>query len=89
MANLIFQNSQGRERIIAQVHNYQDITNEIDKFIADANDKWPNKKPFKIYYIRTYNEDGRAKFDVGSHTEFFFLDQEWPINNNINEVYLV
>lgn len=89
MAQLIFQNSRGQERIIAEVHNYHDITNAIDKFIADANDRWPNKKPFKSYYIRIWNEDGRAKFDVGSHSEFFFLNCEWPNNNNENEVYFI
>ena len=27
----------------------------------------------KIYYIRGWNEDNATVFDVGSHTEFFYL----------------
>ena len=48
---------------------------EIDKFIADANDRWPNKKPFKRYYTRIYEEDEMIKIDVGSWTEFFYIEK--------------
>ena len=78
MAKLWFRNSKGQERIIAEVHNYKEITTAIDNFIAESNEKYPDKTPFKRYYTRMWNEDGRAKFDVGSWSEFFFLDRPWP-----------
>lgn len=78
MANLIFRNSRNQERVIAEVHNYQDIWKAIDNFILECNTKWPKKNPFKRYYTRVWNEDGRAKFDVGSWSEFFYLDCPWP-----------
>lgn len=79
MAQLIFSNSHEQERVIAEVHNSQEITQEIDKFIEEANKRFPKKNPFKRHYMRIWNEDGRAKFDVGSWSEFFYLDREWPL----------
>ena len=44
----------------------------INDFIEECNRKYTNKRPFKSYYTRIWEEDGMIKFDVGSHTEFFF-----------------
>jgi hypothetical protein len=63
---LYFQNSQGKERVIAEVSDEKEAFDEINKFCEERN--------FKIYYIRTWMVNGRKKFDVGSHTEFFWLD---------------
>lgn len=62
---LYFGNSLGVERVIAEVQNEEEAMNEIDKFCEERN--------FKIYYVRTWMENGRKKYDVGSHTEFFYL----------------
>ena len=70
---LIFQNSRGEERVIAEPSNREEVNKEINKFLDDHN--------FKSYYTRVWEENGRLIFDVGSHTEFFILEgmsfKEW------------
>lgn len=63
---LIFQNSNGEERVIAEPSNKEDVSKEIKSFL--------DEHKFKSYYIRVWEENGRLKFDVGSHTEFFYLE---------------
>ena len=63
---LIFKNSRGKERVIAEPSTAEEIFKEINKFLDDHN--------FKSYYTRVWEEDGRLKFDVGSHTEFFYVE---------------
>ena len=63
---LIFQNSRGEERVIAEPQNREEISKEINKFLDDHN--------FKSYYTRVWEENGRLIYDVGSHTEFFILE---------------
>ena len=63
---LIFRNKQGKERVIAESKNVKEIHKEIKKFVDDHH--------FKSYYTRVYEEDGKLKFDVGSHTELFYLE---------------
>jgi hypothetical protein len=62
---LYFENSQGIERLIAEVVNEDEAFKEINKFCEERN--------FKIYYVRSWMKDGRKTYDVGSHTEFFHL----------------
>ena len=73
---LFFQNSRHRERLIAEPNNKEEVTNAINKFLNDHN--------FKSYYTRVWEEEGRLKFDVGSWSEFFFLEDmsfdEWKTN---------
>lgn len=61
---LYFENSQGVERVIAEVANEEEAYKEINKFCEERN--------FEIYYVRTWMSNGRKKYDVGSHTEFFY-----------------
>ena len=82
MAKLRFGNSFGKRRVIAECNTFADVMTEIDKFIADANAKWPNKKPFKRYYTRIWNENGESVFDVGSHTEFFYFEFPYPTDEH-------
>lgn len=63
---LFFQNSQGKKRVIAYPASVSDAHKEMKKFMKERN--------FKSYYARVWEEDGMLKFDVGSHSEFFFLD---------------
>lgn len=63
---LIFQNSHGVERVIAYPNNEDEAIVEIYKFCRDRN--------FKIYYVRSWMENNRKVYDVGSHTEFFYLE---------------
>ena len=64
---LYFKNSHGERRIIAEPETEEEAYKEMRKFCEDRN--------FKIYYIRSWmTSDGLKKFDVGSWTEFFYLD---------------
>ena len=47
--------------------NKEEVHKEIKKFLDEYN--------FKSYYTRIWEENGRLKYDVGSHTEFFFLEE--------------
>lgn len=75
MTKLWFGNSFGKKRVIAECKTFAEVMAEIDKFIVDANGRWPNKEPFKRYYTRIYEEDGMIKIDVGSWTEFFYIEK--------------
>lgn len=68
---LYFENSIGQRRVIANPQTENEAYEIIDEFCEERN--------FKIYYIRTWRDDNGLKiFDVGSHTEFFILDdKEW------------
>ena len=63
---LIFQNSKGEERVIAEPSNREEVNREINKFLCDHN--------FKSYYTRVWEADGRLVFDVGSWSEVFILE---------------
>ena len=63
---LYFRSSNGKERVIAKPSNVEEVSKEIKKFIDNHN--------FKSYYTIACEENGRLKFDVGSHTEFFYLE---------------
>ena len=76
MAKLWFRNSKGQERFLTECENLQEVNIEIDKFIAECNEKWPKKTPFKRYYTRIWEEDGRVKIDVGSWSEFFYTEKK-------------
>lgn len=62
---LIFQNSSNEERVIAEPKSRDEAMKNIRLFLKEHN--------FRCYYIREWEENGRLKFDVGSHTEFFYL----------------
>ena len=74
MAKLIFQNRLGIERWIADCDTWQQVNYYIDEFIKQANEGRAEDKKFKIHYIRTWQEEGRTKIDVGSWSEFFFWE---------------
>ena len=62
---LYFENSQGKERLIAECETVQEAHKEIDKFL--------NERNFKSYYSRSWgNEDG-VTIDFGSHSEFMVI----------------
>lgn len=73
---LYFEDRYGERRQIATCDGLDSAYRAIDKFIADANARKPKgSKPFKSYYVRSWEEEGFIKFDVGSHTEFFLLEK--------------
>ena len=64
--NLIFKNSNGRERVVATV----DSEEQALKIICDFCDE----KNLVIHYIRSWRYGNGKKFDYGSHDEFFYLE---------------
>lgn len=64
---LYFENSYGERRLIAEPLSEENASEIIYAFCEERN--------FRIYYTRTWREpDGLKWYDVGSHTEFFMLD---------------
>lgn len=64
---LYFRNSYGEERLIAEPTTPQECRMEVNKFLNEHN--------FKSYYTRIHEEpDKRLCMDVGSWSEFFFVE---------------
>lgn len=64
---LYFQNSNGKERLVAEVNTQDEALSEIKGFCYE--------RGFKIPYYRIWGDidkDGMT-IDVGSHVEFFIL----------------
>ena len=66
MASLWFQDSLGKKRLIMEVNNFNDVFTGIRNFLFEHN--------YKSYYIRSWEEEGLIKYDVGSWSEFFYTD---------------
>lgn len=65
---LIFENSYGEERVIAEPQTEEEAWKYIHQFCKERN--------FKIYYVRGWmDNNNRITYDVGSHTEFFHLEK--------------
>ena len=67
MYKVIFQNSIHEEREIGTAVDMNGAYAVIDKFLDDHN--------FKSYYKRVWKENGRTKVDVGSWSEFFYVEE--------------
>ena len=66
--NVWFQSSENKERIVGEATDMMEIMQVIANFLDEHN--------FKSYYTRVWHTDSddRTWFDVGSHTEFFFVE---------------
>ena len=73
MAQLWFEDRFSNRRIVANCETESDIIKNIHSFINQCNKNKPVDKQFKIYYMRTWEENDEVVFDVGSHTEFFYV----------------
>lgn len=73
---LIFENSNGIERIIAEPKDEKEAWEEIHKFVEQCNTKRKDGRPFVIHYVRSWKNGNRTTYDIGSHTEFFHLLDE-------------
>lgn len=63
---LYFKDSRGNKRFVTEVNNESEAMEEIRAFCEERN--------FRIYYVRIWeNSEGAKVYDVGSHTEFFYL----------------
>lgn len=66
---LVFQNSQGHERKIADVETADEAYSEIKNFCRE--------RDFHIYYTRVWQDsDGATVYDVGAWNEKFRLIKE-------------
>ena len=66
--NVLFENSKGQSRIIDTVENEESAFKVINDFLDDHN--------YKSYYQRTWKKgDKTTVVDVGSHTEFFYIQE--------------
>lgn len=79
---LLFQNSQGKERVIAEPTNKREVIEEINKFLDEHN--------YKSYYMNVCEyEEGKLRIDVGSWSEFFLVGgmslKEWTDNGKKSE----
>ena len=68
MLNVMFENSKGHSRIIGTVENEESAFKVINDFLDDHK--------YKSYYQRTWKKDDKTTVvDVGSHTEFFYIQE--------------
>lgn len=67
MYKVIFQNSRKQEREIGTAADMNGAYDVIDKFLDEHN--------FKSYYKRVWEENGRTKVDVGSWSEFMYIEE--------------
>lgn len=78
---LYFRNSQAKFRAIANIDGRKP-DKEIAKQIVAKINEFCNERNFKIYYTRIWHEECKGKqmtkFDVGSHTEFFYFEKALP-----------
>lgn len=78
---LYFKNSYGKMRKIATIKEGKTVQESLDAAFAEIN-KFCRDRNFAIYYVRRWNTevDGQniSCFDVGSHTEFFYLEPAIP-----------
>ncbi len=73
---LYFENGEGVSREIATCNTETDVIKEIHKFINEHNKSKSKNNQFKSYYTRTWTENGKTWYDVGSWSEFFWVDKE-------------
>lgn len=64
---LLFQASNGNERLVAEVTSENEAMKKINDFCEE--------RDYKIPYVRSWGslDDEGITYDVGSHTEFFYL----------------
>lgn len=66
--NLYFRDSNGDKRLIAtNLQLEKEVWGHIQKFLDGYN--------YKPYYTRMWYANGYTWYDVGSHTEFFLVDE--------------
>lgn len=63
-----FQNSKGDVRVIADMVTDRDAAMSVIKDFCAERD-------YKIPYIRSWGSDEKTTYDVGSHTEFFYVEK--------------
>ena len=68
MLNVMFENSKSQKRIIGTAETNDEAFKVINDFLTDHN--------YKSYYQRIWKKDDKTTvIDVGSHTEFFYIQE--------------
>ena len=62
-----FLDSYNDKRELAEVQTKEEVWSIINKFLEERN--------YKSYYTRMWYEDNMTWIDVGSHSEFFLVDE--------------
>lgn len=77
-----FCNCYDEMRQIAEIKDVGDTSNEIFKAAMKVINQFLDDRRYKSYYTRFWREDRDGipmmKFDVGSHSEFFYIDKLMP-----------
>lgn len=68
MYKVYFENKFMERRAIGECSNTSELWSVINKFLDDHN--------FKSYYSRLNYLDNEVQIDVGSHSEFFYVDKK-------------
>ena len=76
MIAINFRNSYDEDKVIGYADNYQDVSKVIQDFLKEKN--------YKSYYTRTWESDNKTWFDVGSYSEFF-----WVEGNHMNDLLIL
>lgn len=74
---LYFENSKGQRRVISTPSDIKEMWKDINLFLDEHN--------FKSYYSRINFEKDELVIDVGSHTEFFIVQNF--TDDNLKELY--
>lgn len=92
---LWFEDANGNQQIIKNnVATWTEVDQAINEFIDQCNTNKINARKryygdaydptkdhlFIRYYTRVWEQDGKTKIDVGSHTEFFIWEGEYGSN---------
>ena len=62
-----FLDSYNNKRELTEVQTKEEVWSVINKFLEERN--------YKSYYTRMWYEDNMTWIDVGSHSEFFLVDE--------------
>lgn len=66
MKKVFFKNSKGVKREIAEVENLTEAYDKINEFCSE--------RKFEIFYTRSWKRGETIIVDVGSYTEFFYIE---------------
>ena len=78
--NIYFKNSKGKETLIDRVQDIggTDTGAFSNSFKAIMNFIKLTNPDYKIFYTRMWEVEDRYCVDVGSHTEFFYIEEDIP-----------
>lgn len=78
--NIYFKNSKGKEILIDRVQDIGNLDSGgfSNSYKAIMNFIKLTNPDYKIFYTRMWEVEDRYCVDVGSHTEFFYIEEDIP-----------